>query len=962
MPDVSSPTPYVAQVPDAVTDLQHKFLVQPREAERVRILMELGRLGHEEQEGQFPFRESVARTLVELYNLSVWWPEKRAILRAMGECRGSVVVFRYLLRTLDTVEIDDGAEGQETVTAILDAFGRIGLPAAGPVILRRYLDAEVPDEVRLQALEVLGHLGFNECEPAIMEALDAGGDARIVAIYALAELVSGTGVERVGEILDEAWADGELEFDHDRELVRAGVTYLCTLGCKSASAWVERLLYTHEPDLRSLGLWGRSVWKQNSAGDLLDLITSALEEEDDYIRAWLGRNLRTYDAEEAVEAGEAFCDTETGQMRLVQLLGEVGGPVVHNWLWERFLRVPAAPAVRVVALRALRSVSELEGRELLQLAQGADPQVTSAAVRTAANFGDLSLLEPILDLLEHDEAHVRQEAVRGVQHLLLAHRPAHVQLRENKGQIRGHHPEDMPVDDARMELVDTGFRKILRRGDDGTTQGLVAYAVANLRRSELWPRVLRLAEKSQDEFARIAGYHALLDAPHEDQIERLMDAFADEASRVARSACIRTIAPLLSGLRKPDAEREQALLEAISDHVDGASEYELVIYSHALGLLRTADPLEVLDRIAARGGHRSKLEVISALGKQSRLGADEILARIDRVLAGEEADSRVRAVEALAYMHRREASDRLLDRLSGEEDRRVRTHAVRALAALGRSRRGLSVSADKLDVALESVTRLLMREKEAVPLMHRTTVQEDLIDLKLALWQQMSAGGVDDERVERVIVEQLGDGLKTLTRYGSSADEALRALRGAEFFHLQSREMPASADLSPAILSYTKAIELWLHVRLTDLLGGLREIAKEHYETVMATWERYEQLCRGLVTIPVEDANRAVDWTKVPRVAKAMKEKKFTADWRTLSISNSGAIVIFYGVERPEFGATNALELEGDAEAILSVAVNSLALAALRNAMAHEQSASRADLEACRTLAYDIMRGIATWG
>ena len=448
----------------------------------------------------------------------------------------------------------------------------------------------------------------------------------------------------------------------------------------------------------------------------------------------------------------------------------------------------------------------------------------------------------------------------------------------------------------------------------------------------------------------------------EDQIERLMTAFADEGSRVARSACIRTVAPLLSGLRKPDTEREEALLGAISEHVDDASEYELVIYAHALGLLRSADPLPVLDRIAARGGHRSKLEVISALGKQSRLGADEILVRIDNVLAGEEPDSRVRAVEALAYMHRREASDRLLDRLASEEDRRVRTHAVRALASLGRSRRGLSVSADKLDIALESVGRLLTREKEAVPLMHRTTVQEDLIDLKLALWQQMSAGGVDDERVERVIIEQLGAGLQSLTRYGNAADEALRALRGAEFFHLQSREMPASADLSPAILSYTKAIELWLHVRLTDLLGDLRDVAKDNYDVVMATWEQYELVCRGLVTIPVEDANRAVDWTKVPRVAKAMKEKKFTADWRTLSISNSGAIVIFYGVERPEFGANNALSLVGSADDILSVAVNSLALAALRNAMAHEQSASRADLEACRTLAYDIMRGIVTWG
>jgi hypothetical protein len=93
-----------------------------------------------------------------------------------------------------------------------------------------------------------------------------------------------------------------------------------------------------------------------------------------------------------------------------------------------------------------------------------------------------------------------------------------------------------------------------------------------------------------------------------------------------------------------------------------------------------------------------------------------------------------------------------------------------------------------------------------------------------------------------------------------------------------------------------------------------------------------------------------------------MKEKKFTADWRTLSISNSGGIILYYGVEKPEFGATNALGLRGDPDQILGIGVDALTLAALRNAMAHEQSASRSDLEACRHLAYQVMRGISTWG
>ncbi|MEO1270392.1 MAG: hypothetical protein AAFX99_20085, partial [Myxococcota bacterium] len=177
-----------------------------------------------------------------------------------------------------------------------------------------------------------------------------------------------------------------------------------------------------------------------------------------------------------------------------------------------------------------------------------------------------------------------------------------------------------------------------------------------------------------------------------------------------------------------------------------------------------------------------------------------------------------------------------------------------------------------------------------------------------------------------------------------------------------TREMPLSADLSPAILSYTKAIELWLHLRLTELLGDLRDVAKRNYQTIIERWDDFESILRGLVTIPVEDTNRAVDWTKVPRVAKAMKEKKFTADWRTLSISNSGAIVIFFGVDYPVFGCENGLGLQRERDDILSVAVNALALAALRNAMAHEQSASRQDLEACRNLAYSIMQGIASWG
>ena len=126
---------------------------------------------------------------------------------------------------------------------------------------------------------------------------------------------------------------------------------------------------------------------------------------------------------------------------------------------------------------------------------------------------------------------VRDHAVRGVQHLLLANRPDHVRLRENKGQSRSHRPADMPVSDARMELVDNAFRNILRRGDDPTTQALVAYAAANLRRTSLWPRILRLAEKSKDVFPRLAAYHALLDMPDMDQIDRLMVAFGNEEVR-----------------------------------------------------------------------------------------------------------------------------------------------------------------------------------------------------------------------------------------------------------------------------------------------------------------------------------------------------------------------------------------------------------------------------------------------
>ena len=101
----SSPTPYVDNVPEAVGQLQEEFLIQTREDARSRLLLRLGRLGNTQVDGSFRYREVVGRTLVELFNLSVWWPEKRAILRAMGECRGSVVIFRYLLRTLDTVDI-----------------------------------------------------------------------------------------------------------------------------------------------------------------------------------------------------------------------------------------------------------------------------------------------------------------------------------------------------------------------------------------------------------------------------------------------------------------------------------------------------------------------------------------------------------------------------------------------------------------------------------------------------------------------------------------------------------------------------------------------------------------------------------------------------------------------------------------------------------------------------------------
>jgi len=958
---VHSPTPYV-EVPPVVAELQEQFLTSPSDLRRRQILLKLGRVGSAEIDEAFPYREPVARTLVELYNLSVWWPEKRAIIHAMGECRASEVIFRYLLRTLDTFDLEAGRVEAELCTAIIDAFGRIGLPAAGPLLLRRYVGPEVPEMVRLQAFEVLGHLGFREVEPYLLTALDhEHNTAPIVALYALTELVSSDGLDKVHAILEAAWESGELEQDDDRELARAALTYLCTLGDAGATRWLSRLRYTHGPDLRSLALWGRRINRQNNSSDLLDLVSAALEEHDDYARTFWGRNLRRYDPHDVLETGEAFCENEESGVRLVQTLGEVGGDVVKRWLWERFIQPPAPPLAKAYAIRALRTVTLEEGRALLAMAPGSPPAVIVAAIRTASNFGPLELYRPLVELLSDDDALVRQEAVRAIQHLLLAHRPAHVSLRDDKGDVIRHGPDDLPLDDEAIEEIDAGFRRILRRDDDGMTQGLVAYAAANLRRTTLWPRVLKLAEKSDDTFARMAAYHALLDMPDPEQLERLMKAFDAEKDRVARSACIRTLAPLLASLDTPDSGIERRLLETIERAVPGASEHELVIYAHALGIVRTVDPLPVLDKIRERGGHRSSLEVISALGKITHVPRHAILDRFAEIEKDSSIDQRLRIVDALAVRRDEGCNDHLIDFLVDVEAD-VRKSAVRALAARGRERHGLVFPKQRLDEALERVTSLMREEEEPSGPLNARTYQEDLLDLKLALWQYASGNNVDDERVDRVIASQLREALPTLQRYGDQAEEVLRALRSAEFFHLQSREMPASADLSPAILSYTKAIELWLHIRLTELLGHLRDVAKDNYPTIMDTWEACEHTLRSRVTLPVEDASRAVDWSKVPRVAKAMKEKKFTADWRTLSISNSGAIVIFFGVDLPEYGCQNALGLRGKPMDIVTVAVNALSLAALRNAMAHEQSASRSDLEACRTLAYEVMRGIGAWG
>jgi HEAT repeat protein len=931
-------------------------LEAPRQEDRERVLLELGRLGSHVGD-----QEAVARTLVELYNLSVWWPEKRALLRAMGECRGSLVVFRFLLRTLDTVDLEADPGAVELVVAILDAFGRLGLPQAGPVLLRRSLGAEVPEPIRLQALEVLGQLGFLEAEEALMAALAGSGESRIVAIYGLTELVSRAGVEEVDAILRAAWERGELEWAYDRELVRACVVYLCTLGAPQAKPWVRRLLYTHEPDLRSLALWGRQIAAQDAKGDVLELLSLALDEDDDYVRALLGRRLRTCDPKEVLEAGEAFGDTEAGLIRFLSVVAEVGGAEVERWLWAQHLRPAGVPAVKAAAIRALRRLDDAGAAALLEQAKRAPIEVAVAAIRAASEFGPVSCLGALLGLLEHDEALIRQEAARGVQHLLLAYRPGYVTRRENKGQAEGHRAEDLPIEGRSLEELDAAFRKILRRDDDGRTQGLVAYAAANLRREELWPRILRLAEKSPDLFARIASYHALLDMPHPDQLERLMAAFNKETSRLARSACIRTLAPLLASASQPDAAHEQELLGSISEAVDEADHVELVVYAHALGMLRVVDPLPVLERIEARGGHRSTLEVIGALGRLRRVGLERVLGRLDAALRDGGPDVLLRAVEALAALQHKEATERLLALLDPSVTRSVREKAARALAQIGRGRQGLLVSAERVDRAIGHVDELLESQREARQ-RPWSLLQEDLMELKLGLWQASTQSGIDDERVDRIIEHQLGARHAALVAHGDHADDVLRSLRGAEYFHLRASEMPASADMSPAIFSYTKGIELWLDLRLKDALSQLRDMAKEQYQTLMEQWESYEALCRSLVVIPVQDTSRAVDWSKVPRVAKAMKEKKFTADWRTLSLSNSAAIVLFYGVELPKYGACNSLALKGEPMTILSVAVNALALAALRNAMAHEQSATRQDLESCRELAYEVMRGIADWG
>ena len=81
----TTPTPYV-KVPDRVQELQERFLTQPQDEARARILLELGRVSNTPVGDVYPYREAVARTLVELHNLSVWLPEKRAIIRWLSCC------------------------------------------------------------------------------------------------------------------------------------------------------------------------------------------------------------------------------------------------------------------------------------------------------------------------------------------------------------------------------------------------------------------------------------------------------------------------------------------------------------------------------------------------------------------------------------------------------------------------------------------------------------------------------------------------------------------------------------------------------------------------------------------------------------------------------------------------------------------------------------------------------------
>jgi HEAT repeat protein len=620
---------------------------------------------------------------------SDWRVRRRAVehlLRDSGE--NSLEAFIRKVR----VEHRD-ASVLNSVLQVLVSIGSEALPAL--VTLTRDADAEV----RMYAALALGDLGNHWAIPAISALLsDQDINVRYHAIEALAKLKATEAVDQLAAIAESQ------EFF----LAFPALEALAAIGEPRVSSRLVPLLQNEtlqSATIEALGQLGDETLIQplSALMDRGDLITSivtaianihdrydAVYNEGEHIADLVGRHVSAEGARNMISAlnvvtGDTlralvrvlgWVEGETAVADLTRLLGSAE---IRTEVVETFVRYGDKVTgilceqlnsddlnTRQAAVTALARIGD-PGSVPSLLKALADPELTVEAAAALAKIGDRQAYEPLIQLLGHDRAAVRQAAIAAINSLGDPRTPKDIKklifnsnphVRESAVRIAGYFGYPESAGDLLDRIHD--ISENVRRA-----------AVENLAHLQDDRAFDALSRAAHDESSKIrsAAVRSLGYVENVNVLPELLRALMDEDAWVRYYA-----ARSLGQLRLPGA------IDALSTAVrqDRANQVRIAA-ADALGSIGGPRVVSVLAPLAEAGDRDLARAVLHALGT---VGHPDALHPILALLRAADPSRRLDAISALAARRDRDAVEALRSTAANDTEPQIVTAAISQLAAM----------------------------------------------------------------------------------------------------------------------------------------------------------------------------------------------------------------------------------------------------------------------------------------